>query len=312
MIKELKSYICTHCDKRFKIDKDIVSFVKSEDEFYEGKYVETRDFESLLPSFLGPLRHLFYRMFVEVNIVTRAERFFRHRLHGKKNLKILDLACGGGWKFLTEYGEVHGVYLSLHSLANSKKIYDYVCQADALKLPYRDESFDVVTSIDFFEHIPPSRKQTCLGEIYRVLKPGGMVLKYIPMDGKDRLSMFTKKYSKLYKKYWIDRDDHVGLESPHKIISRFKEAKFTVVAYSHCWVNLLIPLTYLKYLDNEYRTKSKFIDIMVRISKVVVKNNILFGVYAVLMSPLFDLSDLCSPLDHGLGFLICAKKNQYL
>lgn len=309
MSKNKDFLVCDSCNKKFKNKNSIISFVESEDEFYEGKYIETRDFESLLPKFLGRFRHILYRIFVEVNIVTRAERFFRHRLHRRRNLKILDLACGGGWKFLTEYGEVIGVDLSLHSLKNSKKIYKTVYQADALMLPFEDKTFDVVTSIDFFEHIPPNKKQFCLNEIYRVLKPGGIVMKYIPMDGKDKLSMFTKKYPKLYKKHWIDRDEHVGLESPYKIISRFKKANFTVMKRSHCWVNLLIPLTYLKYLDNEYREKSKFIDFMVRSSSIIVKSNILFGAYAFLMGPVFDISDHLSPLDHGLGFLICAKRN---
>lgn len=308
LLKKKNVFMCSPCKKEFIIKNSIVSFVDSKDEFYEGKYVETRDFETLLPPFLGRLRHPLYRAFVEVNIVTRAERFFRHRLRGKKNLQILDLACGGGWKFLTEYGDVTGIDLSYNSLSNSQKIYQHTYQADALSLPFKDMSFDVVTSIDFFEHIPPAKKQPCLDEIYRVLKPGGMVLKYIPMDGNDRLSVFTKSFPKLYKKYWIDKDDHVGLESPYKIMSRFRDSEFEIKARSHCWANLLIPLTYLKYLDNEYREKSRSIDLMVRASKLIVSSNILFGLYAVLMGPLFDLVDHLAPLDHGLGFLVCAKK----
>jgi ubiquinone/menaquinone biosynthesis C-methylase UbiE len=308
LVRSKNTLSCSPCKASFTQNEGIISFVPTQDEFYEGKYVETRDFETMMPSVLGPLRHVSYRVFVEINIVTRAERFFRHRLRGKKDLKILDLACGGGWKFLTEYGQVTGVDLSQNSLLNAKKVYRTVHQADALKLPFKDQSFDVVTSIDFFEHIAPSKKPACLVEIYRVLKPGGMVLKYIPMDGCDPLSMFTKRYPKLYKKHWIDRDDHVGLESPYKILERFERAGFIIKSRSHCWANLLIPLTYLKYLDNEYRQKSKFIDLMVRSSKTIVKHNILFGIYAVAMNPLFDLVDYLSPLNHGLGFLICAKK----
>ena len=299
---------CKFCRRTYHNKEGVVSFLDTIHPFYSGRYVVTRDFENLMPKFFGPFRYPFYRLFVEINMVTRAERFFRHRLFGKKNLKILDLACGGGWKFLTEYGDVTGIDISFNSLKNAKKLYENVYLADANKLPFPDETFDVVTSIDFFEHIMPDKKQILLKEINRVLKKGGIVMKYIPMDSKEALTKFTKKYPDLYEKYWLHQDDHVGLESPYKVINRFKLAGFKIVKYSHCWVNILMPLTYIKYLDNDYRKKSKFIDFCVRFSKLIVKNNIIFGLYALLMGPITDIADHLSPINHGLGFMICAKK----
>ncbi len=44
-------------------------------------------------------------------------------------------------------------------------------RCSSARLPYEDETMDVVTCFDVLEHIPD--KQITLREIYRVLKPGG-------------------------------------------------------------------------------------------------------------------------------------------
>ena len=98
---------------------------------------------------------------------------------GTSGLKLLDVGCGGG--FLTnrvseENFEVHGLDISEDSLRIARQ-YDlgrkvnYVA-GDAYRLPYGDESFDVVTSMDFLEHV--ERPDEVVKEISRVLKPGGL------------------------------------------------------------------------------------------------------------------------------------------
>jgi tocopherol O-methyltransferase len=46
--------------------------------------------------------------------------------------------------------------------------------ADALAMPFADESFDVIWSLESGEHMPD--KQKFLQECYRVLKPGGLLI----------------------------------------------------------------------------------------------------------------------------------------
>lgn len=92
--------------------------------------------------------------------------------------KILDVGCGGG--FLTNElaragHDVTGVDLSGESLAvahrhDETKSVKYQV-ADAYSLPFADASFDVVSALDFLEHIEdPAR---AIKEFSRVLKPGG-------------------------------------------------------------------------------------------------------------------------------------------
>jgi cyclopropane fatty-acyl-phospholipid synthase-like methyltransferase len=48
-----------------------------------------------------------------------------------------------------------------------------VAQADAKQLPFSDGYFDRVVMFDVVEHLYPWELDLCLGEVHRVLKPGG-------------------------------------------------------------------------------------------------------------------------------------------
>lgn len=56
--------------------------------------------------------------------------------------------------------------------------------ADVVKgLPFPDNSFGYVYSQDFMEHLPPEAKVPVINEIWRVLKPGGLMEHRIPNAG---------------------------------------------------------------------------------------------------------------------------------
>lgn len=96
-----------------------------------------------------------------------------------QNLKVLDVGCGAGFlsNRLAEEGlQVTGVDLSEESIAvaqkfDSTKSVRYLA-ADAYRLPFADASFDVITAMDFLEHV--EKPAQVVQEIGRVLKPGGI------------------------------------------------------------------------------------------------------------------------------------------
>lgn len=51
---------------------------------------------------------------------------------------------------------------------------------DASTLPFSDESFDIVSSISVIEHIPGDGDTFAIGEMWRVLKPGGNLVLTFP------------------------------------------------------------------------------------------------------------------------------------
>lgn len=95
------------------------------------------------------------------------------------NSQILDIGCGAGFlsnALAREGYHVTGVDLSSDSLQvacrhDSTGKARYVT-ADAYELPFADRSFDVVTAMDFLEHVEDPNK--VIQEVSRVLKPGGL------------------------------------------------------------------------------------------------------------------------------------------
>ena len=108
--------------------------------------------------------------------------------------KILDLGCGEGRHSILAYLEapvqVVGLDLSSPDLNTTKARFEEFRDADdtsrslglvrgsGLVLPFADHTFDVVICSEVLEHIPDY--ESVLGEIRRVLKPGGRISVSVP------------------------------------------------------------------------------------------------------------------------------------
>jgi 2-polyprenyl-6-hydroxyphenyl methylase/3-demethylubiquinone-9 3-methyltransferase len=108
------------------------------------------------------------------------ERIKQHGLLNE-NTTVLDVGCGAGF-LSNQLGllklKVTGVDLSEDSLKvaarhDSTKCVHYQT-ADAYKLPFADHSFDVLTAMDFLEHVEDPAK--VIQEFSRVLKPNGLFI----------------------------------------------------------------------------------------------------------------------------------------
>jgi ubiquinone/menaquinone biosynthesis C-methylase UbiE len=100
--------------------------------------------------------------------------------------RLLDLACGTGI-FLREvkanYPRLHvtGLDLSPHYLAVARRELTpwsrtRLVEGLAEAMPFTDQEFDVVTCIYLFHELPPRVRRAVVGEILRVLKPGGALI----------------------------------------------------------------------------------------------------------------------------------------
>lgn len=98
-----------------------------------------------------------------------------------RRLKILDVACATGmsFRFLSDLGDITGIDISHETirLCARRGITDIV-QCDAMALPFREDSFDLVLALDACEHFEDDRKS--MREMYRVLRPGGTVILTVP------------------------------------------------------------------------------------------------------------------------------------
>jgi ubiquinone/menaquinone biosynthesis C-methylase UbiE len=122
--------------------------------------------------------------------------------------KILDVGCGDGtYAFvLSKLGAVvSGQDLSESAIlrANAREygenntLKGKFVVGDANKILFESNSFDSVFSADFFEHISAEKKREVLKEIYRVLKPGGILVIKTPNLDYLKISIFFKRLCRL-------------------------------------------------------------------------------------------------------------------
>lgn len=97
------------------------------------------------------------------------------------NALILDVGCGTGkgQDSFSQFGHVFGVDYSNEALEFCKERgLTRIARADGEALPFLDNSFDMVVSLDTIEHVPDDHK--AVAEIMRVLKPGGTFVMNVP------------------------------------------------------------------------------------------------------------------------------------
>ena len=82
-----------------------------------------------------------------------------------------------------------------------------IARAFADKMPFEDETFDVVTLLSVYEHIVPDKRRRSLWEIHRILKPGGILVgqlpnMYYPIEPHSMLPFQSYLPTKVGEKYY--------------------------------------------------------------------------------------------------------------
>lgn len=121
--------------------------------------------------------------------------YFRRRGTATRGCSYLDAGCGRGelLSLLREdFGRVAGCDPSgrmMESGGLAGKGIETRIQEDPGRLPYGDGEFDFVTAVCVFHHVPPAERAGLLGEMRRVLRPGGTlaVIEHNPYNPATRL-----------------------------------------------------------------------------------------------------------------------------
>lgn len=105
-----------------------------------------------------------------------------------KDKKVLEVACNMGTTAIglaQRFGcHIEGVDLDEQALAKAQKNISeakldnliHVQRANAMKLPFADNSFDIVINEAMLTMLPLEAKRKAVTEYFRVLKPGGFLL----------------------------------------------------------------------------------------------------------------------------------------
>lgn len=95
--------------------------------------------------------------------------------------RVLDVGCGIGMytnAFLRETEEVFGIEIEHDRALEARSRTKQVVQGPGERLPFADESFDVVFSHEVLEHVRDDR--ACVEEMARVTRPQGRLLIFVP------------------------------------------------------------------------------------------------------------------------------------
>jgi SAM-dependent methyltransferase len=121
------------------------------------------------------------------------------RLGRGQDARILDAGCGSGSVLdrLADFGKVTGADISPASVAATRARGHDVHQASLDRLPFENDSFDLVTCLDVLEHT--SDDVAALRELRRVIRPGGHLLLTVPAypalwSGHDELNHHHRRY----------------------------------------------------------------------------------------------------------------------
>jgi SAM-dependent methyltransferase len=161
------------------------------------------------------------------------DRLLRH--HKAQGALLLDIGCGSGGmdKMLSGYVDMAvGIDIDQHAL----DLHEGTTQrASGDDLPYPNDSVDIVTAFDSLEHIADPKGT--LAELYRVLKPGGLLVVTVPA----------------MPSLWSDHDRLLGHFTRFtRPTLRHLLNQFEVAAMTH-FNSLLVPLAYLRKIQGHRR-----------------------------------------------------------
>lgn len=108
---------------------------------------------------------------------------------------------------------------------------------DALRLPYADDSFDVVLMSEILEHIPDD--ESAMAEMVRILKPGGHAAVTVPRYWPEKICWT------LSDEYHEVEGGHVRIYKATELADKLRAAGLEVVGFDHAHA-LHAPYWWLK------------------------------------------------------------------
>ena len=141
----------------------------------------------------------------------------------RRGSSVLDLGCGAGVLALLKRKNIFltGIDISADCAAVAQRNgYDQAHTGNLMDLPFADQSVDYVVSLDVMGHIEFSEKDKVLGEIKRVLKPGGVTLHGVECMNREQQKDYGEMSDEELRRF-ISVDGHVGMEDEATNAMRF-------------------------------------------------------------------------------------------
>ena len=189
--------------KKTKIENEVLRdfYLLSDYLKSEGKIKDSENYKRDFSAFLSYISHI------------KAYDFISSFC---KNKKLLDIGCfiGYGERWITKQArEIVAIDSNSKAIEFAKQNRNFpnvdFKKIDARKLPFHDETFDIVIAFQLIEHIPPNELSKSLLEVRRVLKMGGIFFITTP-NRKFRLLPFQRPFNpEHYQEFQAERLERV-------------------------------------------------------------------------------------------------------
>lgn len=282
--------------------------------FYKDRFNDTE--LNPLEGLYGLYKFLYkcYRAFSQSHSRHRfIERMvIKNKRETNRNPIILDAGCGGGSRVTARMGNVIGIDLSLTGVRNAITYagYEGAVVGDVSSLPFAASSIDYIISRDLIGHLPEEAKESFYKEMKRVCRYGGRLIHVVEVESNNILIRWAKKYPRLYRKSFIYKDGHIGLESPTSVSKRFKAHGFRLVKVKPLFRTGIVRAdTYLHFFP-EYRQKSVFMDLVLRLAEFSERHLILRGSWAFTAGLIDTVIGSFLPFDYAQLLLVCFENTK--
>ena len=164
---------------------------------------------------------------VEVNDVRR--RTFQQRLQRilvwRRSGSLLDVGCERGFflEAARRHFEVYGVETNSNTAEQARRVGADVFNGTLREANYPDAAFDVVTAFHVIEHVDSPRVQ--LQEMFRILKPGGLLVVETPNIDNMWFRVFRSRWRQFIH-------DHYFFFDPRTMALLLKSVGFTPLEVS--------------------------------------------------------------------------------
>lgn len=208
---------------------------------------------------------------------------------------LLDHGCGFGYFlfFAQKYFTCTGIDISNYAIQEAKRINPnckfIVLNKRTKRLPFRDNSFDAVTSFDVIEHI--KNGDDTIKEYARILKKDGILIIHTPTDWSTDI---------------IEDSTHINLYSEKRIRKILFINNFRIRKFYYSQGLIYIEKFLKKIMKNKF---SKAIDspnlILQGNNQVAKANKLIFAKYII-----YKFNRLFSYFIKGPEFFIIAQKSK--
>lgn len=158
--------------------------------------------------------------------------------------RVLDVGCGTGLMLneLRQWEPIGFDYSSEALRFSHSRGAKSLIRGDVIKLPFADDSFDLILALDLIEHI--ERDDLMAAEFFRVLRPGGCLMATVPA----------------HQKLWSDHDvalHHHRRYSYKGFRKLLTGAGFAMVKYSYGISITYLPIVAFRKIQKFLQEKKK-------------------------------------------------------